>query len=142
MAQVIALSLARDYGAPVETRDALTLVTGVGIDGDRHAGNVRQVTVVCTGELAKAAADLGTDSIDGLVTRRNIVVDAETLPRQHGTRFTIGTTELEVWRDCAPCSLMDELFGAGAREAMKLRAGISATVVGGGVIRVGDITSL
>ena len=52
--------------------------------------------------------------------------------------FTIGETELTVWRDCAPCSLMDDFFGDGARSALKQRAGISATVTRGGIVRIGD----
>ena len=78
------------------------------------------------------------ERIDGVSTRRNIVVDLDRLPRTHGTRFRIGETELEVWRDCAPCNLMNEFFGDGAREALQQRCGISAAVVTGGVIRVGD----
>ncbi len=135
---VTALSTAPEYGAALQFPDEVTLVADVGIAGDRHAGSVRQVTVVCTGELARAAAELGAPSIDGAATRRNIVVDCEQLPRAHGTRFTIGETELAVWRDCAPCELMDELFGAGARRALRERAGISATVIRGGSVRVGD----
>ncbi len=144
MTQVLALTTAPSYGADLVSHDAITLIDGEsgGIEGDRHIGQRRAVTVVCTGELAKAAAEHGVDLIDGVTTRRNIVVDLDELPRTHGTRFTIGETELEVWRDCAPCNLMDEFFGDGAREALQQRCGISATVVTGGVIRVGDSVQL
>lgn len=144
MTQVLALTTAPSYGADLVSHDAITLIDGEsgGIEGDRHIGQRRAVTVVCTGELAKAAAEHGVDLIDGVATRRNIVVDLDELPRTHGTRFTIGETELEVWRDCAPCNLMDEFFGDGAREALQQRCGISATVVTGGVIRVGDSVQL
>ncbi len=126
---VLALTTAADYGADLVRHESIALIEGVGIEGDRHAGNRRAVTIVCTGELAKAAADHGVDSIDGVVTRRNIVVDLPELPRKHGTRFSIGEVEFEVWRDCAPCNLMDEFFGDGAQAAMKQRAGISASVM-------------
>lgn len=132
------MTTAPDYGAELETRDELTLVSGVGIEGDRYAGSRRQVTIVCTGELAKAAAEHGIASIDGAATRRNIVVDCDSLPREHGTRFRLGEAELEVWRDCAPCELMDEFFGDGARSALQQRAGISAQVIRGGAVRIGD----
>ena len=138
---VIAMTIAPTEGAPLETRDELTLTTGVGIDGDRHAGRKRQVTVVSTGELAEAARAFGSD-FDGVATRRNIVVDAGTLPRAHGTRFSIGEVEFEVWRDCAPCNLMDETFGDGAREALRDKCGIAASVVQGGTIRLGDPLAL
>ena len=140
MGTVLALTTASAYGADLEGHAAITLVAGEagGIEGDRHIGKRRAVTVVCTGELAAGATEHGVDSIDGVATRRNIVVDLDTLPREHGTRFTIGATELEVWRDCAPCELMNEFFGDGARQALQERCGISATVISGGTINVGD----
>lgn len=135
--RVLALATAPAHGAELVEHGEIRLVEGVGIDGDRHAGKLRQVTVICTGELDKAAAEHGT-TIDAVTTRRNIVVDLDELPRTHGTVFTIGETELTVWRDCAPCSLMNDFFGDGAREALHLRAGISATVTRGGTVRIGD----
>lgn len=148
MAQVLALATAPDYGGAVVTSNEITLATAGtsaghhgGVLGDRHFGKRRAVTVVCTGELALAAAEHGGEQIDGVLTRRNIVVDLDALPRQHGTRFTIGATELEVWRDCAPCSLMDEAFGDGSRAALQQRCGISATVITAGTVRIGDAIS-
>lgn len=135
---VVALTRASEHGAPLQRRDSLSLLAGRGIEGDRNIGKHRQVTVVCTGELAKAAVDHGVDSIDGVTTRRNIVVDTDSLPREHGTSFSIGEVELEVWRDCAPCELMNEFFGDGAKSALRERCGISATVTRGGTIRIGD----
>lgn len=138
---VLALGIASTYGAPIIEHDALTLLTDIGIEGDRHAGEHRAVSIVCTGELARAAADLGIEQIDGLRTRRNIVVDLDELPRTHGAEFSIGDVRLAVWRDCAPCNLMDETFGDGASTALRQRAGITASVVQGGTVRVGDALS-
>ena len=140
MGTVLALTTPPADGAELISQDTVTLVAGAqgGIEGDRHIGRRRAVTVVCTGELAAAAIEHGVDSLDAIATRRNIVVDLDELPRQHGTRFTIGGTELEVWRDCAPCNLMDGFFGDGAQHALRNRCGISATVINGGVVNVGD----
>lgn len=135
---VLALTTAPSYGADLVEHDSITLTADVGIEGDRHAGKKRQVTIVCTGELAVAAAEHGVASIDGVPTRRNIVVEAAALPRTHGTPFSIGEVEFEVWRDCAPCELMDETFGVGAKDALRQRCGIAATVIAGGVVRIGD----
>ena len=135
---VLALSTAPAAGAALQQHEEITLIAGVGIVGDRHAGHRRSVTIVCSGELADAAAELRVESIDGVPTRRNIVVDAPALPRTHGTVFRIGDVGFEVWRDCAPCELMNETFGDGAKDALQQRCGISATVVTDGIIRVGD----
>ena len=140
MGRVLSITTAPSDAADLVEHDTVTLVAGRsgGILGDRHLGRRRAVTVVCTGELERAATSHGVPAIDAVATRRNIVVDLDELPRRHGTRFTIGATTLEVWRDCAPCSLMDEFFGDGARVALAQRCGISASVVVGGDIRVGD----
>jgi MOSC domain-containing protein YiiM len=139
---VLALGTASSYGAAIAEHDALTLLTDIGVEGDRHAGKKRAVSVVCTGELARAATDFGIEQFNGLQTRRNIVVDLDELPRTHGTRFTIGAVELAVWRDCAPCNLMDEIFGDGAQAALRQRAGITASVVQGGIVRLGDVFAI
>ena len=63
------IGIAADYGSGIESRSEATLVTGYGIEGDRYAGSVRQVTIVCTGEVANAATELGRP-IDPAATRR------------------------------------------------------------------------
>ena len=92
-----------------------------------------------SGELGAAAEDLGLERIVHGSTRRNITVDVPSLPREHGARIEIGEAVLEVWRDCAPCDMMETAVAPGARAALKGRAGVSATVVHGGFIRLGDM---
>ena len=135
---VTAIHVASEYGRPVEPVADVEAVVGKGLRGDRYYGTSRQVTLVATGELSAAAAELGADRIDDGATRRNITVDLPSLPRAHGTRIEVGETVLEVWRDCAPCEVMETAVGPGARAALRDRAGVSATVVEGGVIRIGD----
>lgn len=136
-ATLLSITTAPDYGKPLEPHSEALLVAGVGIEGDRHAGNVRQVTIVCTGEIEKAAAEFGVE-MDPALSRRNLVVDLPELSRQHGAVIRIGEAELTVWRDCAPCEMMDQVYGDGARAVLKLRAGVAAQVSKGGIIRVGD----
>lgn len=135
---VKAIHIATEYGKPVEPVTETQAVMGKGLRGDRYFGTRRQVTVVATGELEEAASELGRDSIVEGATRRNITVEAEALPRSHGARIEIGEVVLAVWRDCAPCEVMETVVGPGARNALKARAGVSATVVQGGTIQVGD----
>lgn len=123
-------------GELTEVREVMA-VEGQGLEGDRYLGTTRNVTVVARGELDAASAELGYPILPG-ATRRNITVDAPSLPRTTGTIIRMGDATLEVWRDCAPCSRMYQTVGPGAREALAGRAGISARVVKGGMIRVGD----
>lgn len=135
---VRAIHIASGYGEPVESIAEVEAVAGKGLLGDRYFGTRRQVTIVASGELTAAAAELGADRIDDGATRRNITVDVPSLPRAHGTRLEIGETVLDVWRDCAPCDVMETSVAPGARAALRDRAGVSASVVAGGIIRVGD----
>ncbi len=133
------IHLAPAHGAPVTGTAEAELVAGSGIAGDRHFGvRTRQVTVVCTGELDEVAAELGLETVPPGATRRNLTVDLPSLPREHGTRIRVGDAELSVWRDCTPCEEMERSVAVGAREALRGRAGISATVERGGTIRIGD----
>jgi MOSC domain-containing protein YiiM len=132
------ITIAPAYGATLQSLHAAELVAGQGIVGDRHFGGVRQVTVICTGEVTKAAAEWGSGDMDPAASRRNLVVDLPELPRDHGAIIRIGDVVLSVWRDCAPCELMDEVYGEGARRTLARRAGVSAQVVEGGSIRIGD----
>ena len=135
---VAAIHIASEHGGPVEPVAEVEAVEGKGLLGDRYFGTRRQVTIVATGELDTSAVQLGADRIVDGTTRRNITVDLPSLPRAHGERIEIGETVLEVWRDCAPCEVMEETVGPGALAALRGRAGVSATVTRGGIIRVGD----
>lgn len=132
------ITIAPAYGAALRSLDSAELVAGKGIVGDRHFGGIRQVTVICTGEVTKAAAEWGSGDMDPAVSRRNLVVDLPELPRDHGSLISIGEVVLSVWRDCAPCDLMDQVYGEGARQALKERAGVSTRVLKGGSIQIGD----
>jgi MOSC domain-containing protein YiiM len=136
------LCIAPDYGMPTQAVESVVAVAGKGLEGDRYFGTTRQVTIVCEGELAEASTDLGMETIPAGATRRNITVTLPSLPRSHGTAITIGAVELQVWRDCAPCEVMETAVGPGAREALRSRAGVAATVSRGGIIKLGDPVSI
>lgn len=133
------IHVASAHGAPMRAVDSVEAVAGSGLVGDRHLGvRTRQVTLVCTGELEETAAALGLAGIPPGATRRNLTIDVPVLPREHGVRIVVGEVELSVWRDCTPCEQMERSVAVGAKEALRDRSGISATVERGGTIRVGD----
>ncbi len=136
------IHIAGRHGAEPVSVDEVHAVAGKGLEGDRYFGSVRNVTIVCAGELDRGAAELGMDRIVPGSTRRNLTVTLDALPRTHGTGIRIGEVEVAVWRDCAPCETLEAGVAPGARKALKGRAGISATVTKGGIIRVGDIVEV
>lgn len=132
------ISVASVSRAPLTELHEVEAITGVGLEGDRHAENAaRQVSIQSTHELALASGRLGREILPSQ-TRRNITLDTGVLPRTRGQRLHIGDAELEVFSDAPPCALMTELIGKGARPALKKLAGIHCRVINGGTIRIGD----
>jgi len=135
---VVGLQIAKATRLPMVAVEEIEVETAGGIVGDRYHGSKhRQVSVQSLEELADAEAIHGAP-IDPLLTRRNITLASGRIPREPGHRWTIGEIELEVVRDAAPCKLLDDELGAGARTAMRRRAGVICRVVQGGTMRLGD----
>ena len=92
--------------------------------------------------FAVIAANTGRDSVSPELFRRNIVVSGIELVPLIGQRFRIGEALLKGTGPCTPCSRMDENLGAGGRLAMKGLGGLTATVIGPGRIRRGDLITV
>ena len=115
-----------------------------GLVGDRsaqHAGSNRQVTLIQQEHLAAVAALLGRDAIDPALVRRNLVVSGINLLALHDAPFEIGGVLFEGAGLCEPCSRMEEALGSGGYNAMRGHGGITARVIAGGVIRLGDVVA-
>ena len=118
--------------------DSIEVETAAGIVGDRYHGSKhRQVSVQSAEELAEAERIHGAP-LDPVLTRRNITIATGRIPREPGHRWTVGEVELEVVRDAAPCKLLDDELGPGARTAMRRRAGVICRVIRGGTVAIGD----
>ncbi len=116
-----------------------------GLVGDRYGGSPngkRMVTLIQAEHIAAVASILGEKSIDPALLRRNIVVSGINLQALKKNEFKIGEVVLFATGNCPPCSRMEENLGPGGYNAMRGHGGITATVVNGGVIRVGTSLSL
>ena len=128
--------------APVMTPDAVTLIAASGIEGDRYntrRNGPRQITLIAAEDLAAIAAFLGRAEVAPELLRRNVVTSGINLLALKESRFRIGATLLEGSGDCAPCSRMEEALGPGGYNAVRGRGGITARIVEGGEIRIGDM---
>lgn len=100
----------------------------------------RQVTLIQAEHLTAVGNLLGkTNSIDPILTRRNLVVSGINLLAFKSQQFQIGEEViLEMTGLCHPCTKMEKNLGAGGYNAMRGHGGITARVVRGGLIKVGD----
>ena len=123
--------------------DTVTALMDVGLEGDHYQnhGGSRQVTLIQAEHLEVLASLLGLDKIMPELTRRNIVVRDINLLSLKGKRFQVGQALLEYSGECHPCSRMENNFGPGAYNAMRGHGGITAKVVTGGIIKLGDFVT-
>ena len=136
--EVVAIHVAKATRLPMRAVEEVEVEAGKGLVGDRYHGTRhRHVTIQATGELAEAARRHGAP-IDPGATRRNVTIDAESVPRKPGTRFRVGEIDVEVVRDAAPCKLLEDDLGRDARLALSRRAGVVCRVQSSGTLRIGD----
>ncbi|MFK7772398.1 MAG: MOSC domain-containing protein [Saprospiraceae bacterium] len=112
-----------------------------GLEGDHYKGSSRkrQVTLIQAEHLKAVASLLEKNTIDPLLTRRNIVVSGVNLLAFKNMQFQIGEDViLEMTGACHPCSQMETNFGEGGYNAMRGHGGITAKVIHGGEIKIGD----
>jgi len=118
------------------------LVAHSGIEGDRYKtvrDGERQVTLIAREHIAAVASFLGRDdAVPPELLRRNLVTGGINLAILKGRRFRIGVTLLCGAGECAPCSHMEDALGPGGYNAMRGHGGITARILEGGTIRIGD----
>lgn len=139
--QLTWIGLRPDRRAPLIEVDNAELVAGKGIAGDRYrtsSNGARQITLIAQEDIAAIAAFLGRGPIHPALLRRNLVTAGINLAALKGRRFRIGAAVLETSGDCAPCSRMEEVFGPGGYNAVRGRGGITARIIQGGAISIGD----
>lgn len=142
-------------------RPAIHLLSGLGVEGDAHAGvtvqhrsrvaqnpdqpNLRQLHLIhaeLLDELRGQGFDVDAGSLGENVTTRG--VDLLGLPR--GTRLHLGETVVEVTGLRNPCAqieafqpgLLAAVLGRDAAGNLVRKAGIMGVVLAGGTVRPGD----
>lgn len=119
-------------------------IAGEGLAGDHYASKTngkRQVTLIQAEHLEVVARMLGKAEVRSPDLRRNLLVSGINLHALRNRHFKIGDVLLEGSGPCEPCSRMEEVLGEGAYNAMRGHGGITARIIEGGVLRVGDKVS-
>jgi MOSC domain-containing protein YiiM len=114
------------------------LVADRGIVGNATQGGRRQVTVIEKEAWEDVMTSLGA-ALDPSTRRANVMLSGLRLKKTRGHILLIGECRLEVLGETRPCERMEESL-SGLQSAMypEWRGGVFASVVVGGVIRVGD----
>ncbi|MCP3927702.1 MAG: MOSC domain-containing protein [Bacteroidetes bacterium] len=130
---------------PVTVVQEVEVDSAQGLVGDHYAKERgdRQVTLIQKEHLSAVASILQKEKIDPALTRRNIVVSGINLLSLTDRKFRIGEDViLQMTGQCHPCSRMEENLGSGGYNAMRGHGGMTAKVIKGGKIRVGDEVKL
>lgn len=114
---------------------------GTGLEGDHHARSGRghrQVTLIQAEHLPVIARLCGKAEVGPEMLRRNLAVSGINLHALRDRRFRIGTVVLEGTGSCDPCSRLAENLGPGGYNAARGHSGITARVLEGGTLALGD----
>jgi len=126
--------------------DRAEITVEAGLVGDRYAGRPggpRQVTLIQAEDLSAIAGFLGqVEPASPFDLRRNLVVEGINLLGLSDKRFRVGGALLEATGGCHPCSRMNDILGEGGYNAVRGRGGLTARVIEGGEIAVGDAVTV
>lgn len=134
-------------GHPRDTARSIqqtTALAGIGLADDRLGQrgeaelSTRQVTLIQQEHLPLIAAFARSGPLDPVDLRRNLVVSGINLLSLKNATLRVGDALIQIVGPCAPCSRMEEVIGPGGYAAMRGHGGMTARILEGGAIRVGD----
>lgn len=126
---------------PVLALEQVEATSEKGLNGDHYRGSSgkRQLTLIQHEHLQTIGSFLTREPIDPHLTRRNLVVEGINLNALHDCRLKIGESlVLEITGLCPPCKQMEKALGYGGYHAMTGLGGLTARILEGGTLRLGD----
>jgi MOSC domain-containing protein YiiM len=130
---------------PARTVAGTVALAGIGLADDRLGQrgeaelSTRQVTLIQAEHLDVIARLARVGAVDPVGLRRNLVVSGINLLALKNARVHVGGALLEIVGPCQPCSRMEATIGPGGYAAMRGHGGMTARVLVGGKIDVGDV---
>jgi MOSC domain-containing protein YiiM len=130
--------------APARSIESTTAIAGVGLADDRLGMqgaaelSTRQATFIQLEHMPVIAQLARVPRVDPIGLRRNLVISGVNLLALKNARLQVGEAVFEIVGPCQPCSRMEEAIGPGGYAAMRGHGGMTARILTGGAIRVGD----
>ncbi|QNF32913.1 MOSC domain-containing protein [Adhaeribacter swui] len=131
--------------APLQALETVEAITDKNLAGDHYSGkpgSKRQVTLIQAEHIAAVASMLHRSEIDPGLLRRNLVVQGINLLALKDQQFWVGDVLLQVTGLCHPCSRMEANLGPGGYNAMRGHGGLTARILQGGFLHVGDVVRI
>ncbi|QMU31239.1 MOSC domain-containing protein [Adhaeribacter radiodurans] len=128
--------------APLQTLAVVEALTDHGLTGDHYSGkpgSKRQVTLIQAEHITAVASMLHRSELEPGLLRRNLVVQGINLLALKDRQFWVGEVLLEMTGFCHPCSRMETNLGPGGYNAMRGHGGITARILQGGSLQLGDL---
>jgi MOSC domain-containing protein YiiM len=137
--------------------DEVEAVPGYGLMGDRRStqerttpqARKREITLLQAEHLPLIAQWGNLETLSPLDLRRNLIISGINLLAMRSPfpmlslHWQIGSqVQIEITGPCDPCSRMEKELGYGVYNAMRGHGGMTAHVVIGGILRVGDPVKL
>ena len=145
--KVIAINIAPDAAAPMQSVGEARAIPGRGLEGDRyfeHKGTFskpepdRELTLIEAEAIEAMKRELDVDY--GLAnSRRNVVTRGVPLNHLVGKEFVIGEVKARGLRLCEPCSHLQRLSHEKVLPGLVHRGGLRAQILSAGMIRVGEV---
>lgn len=156
--RLIEIQTADVAGAPMQSRQSVRAIKGVGLEGDRYAtlsgsysgfGTGNYITVMQADVIERIRASVDVlKALKFAETRRNLLVDLDDRSlvelRDGGFGLRIGGVNLRLMQTCSPCERLAHLARRPEyREVLagmldRFHSGLFAAVWKTGVISVGD----
>lgn len=147
--EVVAIHIAAEAGAPMQSIAETWAVAGGGLSGDRYQLGIGFYSDTPTDPGARELTLIEQETLDAVFTetgiqlapnehRRNVTTRGINLDPLLGQRFRIGEVTCEGVRLCPPCNHLEEITGKPVLKPLVHRGGIRARIVASGWVRVGD----
>ena len=135
------MGLRPETGSPMQSVSKVTATADHGLEGDKagqRPGGKRQVTLIQFEYLSIIHSLLPNSEVTLAALRRNIAIAGINLNALKDRRIQIGAAELEVTGLCHPCRKLEQRLGYGVFNALRGHGGLTAKVMVGGNIALGD----